>query len=259
MFAIGDVVATRRRELVIVAPGQPGDSGAGLAEIGGSVVVCEASSNRQIVCGDPYDVPGGVTDLAVGDFIGGRRADIVVSKGTPGAEESFPGALYVFPTTSAGPGQRLTVTQNSRGVPGSDEPGDDFGRSLASADVNNDGKVDLAVGAPGENRGAGRVTLLQGNRSRLGTEGDRIVDQDKPGIAGRDERADHLGYDVSLLDVTGDRSPDLVVGVPGEGKNSGGLISLVNVDNRLSKRDSFRLGADDVGLSAMRLGEHVGQ
>ncbi|OEV25562.1 hypothetical protein AN219_25635, partial [Streptomyces nanshensis] len=48
-----------------------------------------------------------------------------------------------------------TLTQNSPGVPGVNEEGDEFGKALAAGDVNGDGYADIAVGVPGEDIGSG--------------------------------------------------------------------------------------------------------
>ena len=82
----------------------------------------------------------GVADVVVGvpDYDGERGAvDIAFSDGT----RSF--------RTAAS----LGLTSN---------PGDRFGESVATADVDNDGCDDLAVGAPGYDSSKGRVSLLFG-------------------------------------------------------------------------------------------------
>ncbi|KUO21686.1 FG-GAP-like repeat-containing protein [Streptomyces dysideae] len=88
--------------------------------------------------------------------------------GTPRAL-SGGGTLTVVPGGTDGPvaSAKRTLTQNSPGVPGGHESGDNFGAATAWGDVNGDGHADLAIGSPGEddtsghaNRGA--VTVLYG-------------------------------------------------------------------------------------------------
>ncbi|WP_395572155.1 N-acetylmuramoyl-L-alanine amidase [Streptomyces sp. BK79] len=91
----------------------------------------------------------GVTDLAVGVPAGN------VVKVVPGGVDG--------PVTAS----KVTLTQNSAGVPDSTESGDSFGASTAWGDVNGDGHADLAIGAPGEddtggNADRGSVTVLYG-------------------------------------------------------------------------------------------------
>ena len=91
----------------------------------------------------------GVADVVVGvpDFDGERGAiDILFSDGT-----------------------RSFRTAASLGL--SSNPGDRFGASVATADVNDDGCDDLAVGAPGYASSAGRVTLLFGHADHTLTTG----------------------------------------------------------------------------------------
>jgi uncharacterized protein with LGFP repeats len=78
------------------------------------------------------------------------------------------GSLTVVPGGKDGPvaAAKMTITQNSTGVPGGSESGDNFGADTAYGDVNGDGYADLAIGAPREDLSShtdtGMVTLLYG-------------------------------------------------------------------------------------------------
>ncbi|MFH8934551.1 FG-GAP-like repeat-containing protein [Streptomyces griseosporeus] len=105
--------------------------------------------------------PGISHALPTSDYNRDGAADLVAP--VPG-----PNTVTVVPGGVDGPvaSRRLTLTQNSAGVPDSTEAGDYFGASTAWGDVNGDGYADLAIGAPGEDSTGvtdrGAVTVLYG-------------------------------------------------------------------------------------------------
>ena len=105
----------------------------------------------------------------------------------------------------AGPGEPVVYVEEN-------ESGDRFGQAFAAGDFDGDGFDDLAVGAPGEDQGAGAVYLFRGTRTGL-RYWKRIV-QTQWGFAS--EPGDELGYSLAAGDLNGDGAADLVVGVPGE-------------------------------------------
>ncbi|WP_172386193.1 FG-GAP and VCBS repeat-containing protein [Streptomyces sp. MNP-20] len=159
--------------------------------------------------------------LAVGDVNGDGYDDLVT--GNPRAAKG--GAVSVRYGADAKFGAPVTYTQDSAGVPGSDEPGDAFGGSVAAGDVTGDGRADVAVGAPGETlgapsvRGAGGVVVLRSGARGLGNG--HAVHQDTPGVPGVGEAGDAFGSSVRLKDVTKDGRADLAVGAGGEDIGSG--------------------------------------
>jgi len=93
-------------------------------------------------------------------------------------------------------GRAATVLGEGRhGIPGVPEGDDAFGASIASADFNGDGRVDLAVGAPGD----GVTFVMSGSRSGLRSSGVRTVPMAGP---------------MTTADLNGDGRADLVVGDP---------------------------------------------
>ncbi|MFG3256732.1 hypothetical protein [Streptomyces sp. NPDC048172] len=103
-------------------------------------------------------------------------------------------------------------------------------RSVATGDINKDGKDDLVTGEPWGGREAGSVTVWWGAQGGLNTGKEAVsYDQTSPGVPGTGEPGDTFGADVSVRDVTGDGYADIAVGVPGEvvrGTNAGTAVLL---------------------------------
>ncbi|MEH1164311.1 FG-GAP repeat protein [Micromonospora sp. CPCC 205539] len=129
--------------------------------------------------------------LAAGDLTGDGYADLVVtarSEGLNSTAGNRGGSLTVLRGSPGG----LTVggaqywTQQTPGVPGSDDPAVLFGWVLAFADFDRDGRGDVAVASPeevvGGVEGAGAITIFRGNSEGLTTTGLRRLDAATPGL-----------------------------------------------------------------------------
>ncbi|MFI1763816.1 FG-GAP-like repeat-containing protein [Streptomyces sp. NPDC020800] len=109
------------------------------------------------------------TSVAVGDITGDGIDDVAV--GDPG-ENQDEGVVDVLRGSRSG----LTGTgaqafgQNTKGVPGTAEPHDIFGNTVALLDINRNGHADLAASAPGEDAGNGAVWVLRGRPEGLVTD-----------------------------------------------------------------------------------------
>ena len=92
-------------------------------------------------------------------------------------------------------------TQNSAGVPGTAEPRECFGDSLAIANYGRSAREDLAIGTPRESLGsrsrAGVVTVLYGRLSGLSGIDAQGWSQDSHGIKGGAEADDQFGQALS--------------------------------------------------------------
>ncbi|MFO0588184.1 MAG: FG-GAP-like repeat-containing protein [Polyangiaceae bacterium] len=216
---------------------------------GGTVHVFMGSPLGLSTAGDPmFDqnsagVQGGVESydkfgwaLAAGDFNGDGKADLAIGvpyEDVDGNDDA--GAVHVFQGTSNGlsPAFDPMFTQDSPNVAGGEEGNDRFGYALAAGDFNGDGKMDLAIGVPGEDLpggdDAGTVSVFMGTAGGLSAVGDPGFDQDSQGVPGHAESGDHLGWSLCAGDFNGDHRADLVVGVPDENLNSltnGGAVDI---------------------------------
>ncbi|AZQ36958.1 hypothetical protein EJ357_28820 [Streptomyces cyaneochromogenes] len=159
--------------------------------------------------------PGISHALATSDVNRDGVTDLVT--GTPRALTNG-GTVTVVPGGLDGPvtASKLTLTQNSTGVPGSHESGDNFGASTAWGDVNGDGYADLAIGAPGEddtsgNADRGQVTVLYGPALNTGFS---YTTSGSVTAAGA-----KLGSTVAVGDFNGDGKADVFAAGTGKGGN----------------------------------------
>lgn len=144
--------------------------------------------------------------------------------------------------------------QDSPGVPGAAESGDQFGYSVATSVVDSYVKGSrqyVAVGAPGEAIGkranAGAVQLFSSTGS--GLVPGKSIHQDTAGVAGTAETGDRFGYQVALLNAPKLR---LAVGVPYEDLGSvkdAGSVQVFSVSN---PADDKAYDADSAGAAGAR-------
>jgi hypothetical protein len=191
-----------------------------------------------------------MTSIAVGNMSGDARPEIVV--GVPIAEEDDPGHVKILQLAAGAPltvARELTLSQSSGGVPGSNEPGDGFGRSVAIGDIDRDGLQDLVIGASGEDAGGGRVTVVHGAPSGWRPSGNYAYDQNTAGIPGAREDRDGFGWSVALLDHNRDGRLDLTVGAPFENNDSGAITTLRGSGRRFTTSGSRTFGLATLGYA----------
>ncbi len=189
------------------------------------------------------DVAGALLGTAVGasDTNGDGLHDVLA--GAPGLANGQPGEGRVY-LLRGSPGGLITA---SPATVESDLANARFGVAVAGAgDVNNDGRGDVVVGAPGFNGGQGRIYVYFGQAAGLAA----------PIIRDGDEAAAEFGAAVDTAgDVDSDGFADVAAGAPGTNGGAGtvyvyegGATTIVDVPySYASAVDGARLGSSLAG------------
>jgi hypothetical protein len=201
-----------------------------------SIDIANGDQDVTILGIDNDDFLGNFGSLISGDFNGDGVQDIAIGApyaDGPGNKRPDAGEVYILygplhSGTTIDLGGIFIAGLGPTTIYGAD-PGDQFGSSLATGDVNGDGVADLIIGAPyGDGFGnkkddAGEVYVILGKPNLSSTA---IIDAGKSGqdmvIFGEDAH-DLAGSSVASGDINGDTIDDIIIG-------------SANADSLLNKR-----------------------
>jgi hypothetical protein len=232
-LAGGDLNDDGVDDLIIGAPSAAGAGNAkpqageayvvfGSPSLGGTLDLGASSPGVTVLAPEQQNRLGSA--VAAGDINGDGIVDLLI--GAPG---SFSGcqisrAFVLFgASTFTGVIDLATTNANLRVVGA--QCGHSLGWSLASADFNDDGVDDLAVGAPGASARAGEAYVLFGGPTVGGTIDVGTV---SPDLIVRGIVETFLGFSVAAGDVNGDAIEDLLLGMPGGSFLSGGFTAVIH-------------------------------
>ncbi|MEU0784427.1 FG-GAP-like repeat-containing protein [Streptomyces sp. NPDC006173] len=196
--------------------------------------------------------------FAVADFDRDGHDDLVVGTDFVGVldQTAKGGYVTVFYGGAAGvdTARSAVLSQDTAGVPGTDESDDSFGGTLAAGDVDGDRYPDLAAGAVFESIGsathAGNVWVLRGGPSGLTGTGAQSFNQGTAGVPGANESSDLFGDAVHLADHNKDGRADLSVGAAGENSDDGAVWVLRGSTGGVTATGAVSFGASSVGIGA---------
>lgn len=222
-IAVADHDGDGLDDLVVGAPGSNSggtDAGAFGYHLAGGA---RTMNLHTFAVGEPGDRLGSA--VVSGDFDDDGVPDIAI--GAPGRDLEFgpPPAIvdaggvwiYEWNAVVSTPAFRDFLGQDATpgGVP---ETGDQFGRTLASGDFNDDGFDDLAVGVPYEDAGAttdtGVVHVFYGSATGLRTDDSVTFRAGFGGVLGTESAGDRFGWSLAAGDFDDDDFDDLAIGAP---------------------------------------------
>lgn len=200
--ALADVTGDGYADMIVGAPEEPYKS----ASKAGSVRMISGNDfNQQVVIkrGVTTSGPRLGSSLAVGDMDGDGLLEIFI--GAPG--ESGRGCVYGYDYNSQRDRFRQCGSSN----------GSTFGSSIASGDINRDGKVEILVAAPGDRNltgafNAGTITLFSGTGAVIHKE---------YGVSSDGTEAARLGSSVVMADIDDDGAADILATAVGCDKQLG--------------------------------------
>jgi hypothetical protein len=123
--------------------------------------------------------------------------------------------------------------------------GDSFGFALAAGDIDDNGRDDLAIGAPGDwanlsfpdpcegdvcesdiHSSPGKLFIVKHTQDQFGNESYIYTSyrQGDPGVPGEAEQEDAFGFSVAVGQFDGRYGEDIAVGAPGENDGMGAVV-----------------------------------
>lgn len=275
-IAVGDVNGDGFADLILGDPAADVEEGArsdagkvyviyGRSGLESTYDLSKSHADIVVTGARPGDMLG--TAVAVGDINGDGRLDLIIGAAGADGPDGLPerrrdaGAVYVIygrPT----PNKLIDIFDGDQDITIHGEtPGDRFGASAATGDLNGDGIVDLIIGATDadgprkERANAGQVYVFFGS-----TSFPRTIDLARKNadmtVFGRNA-TDQVGNIIVSADVNGDGFDDLIIAAhqadgPGNGRNNAGEVYILfgattlpeRVDLAKDRPDVFIYGAD---------------
>ena len=170
----------------------------------------------------PGTTPGPNIALATGDFTKDGSYDDELVVGVPGDSFSADKAGAVFVLDRRPEGNWVVASTIRQGIGdfvGVSEADDHFGAALAVGQFDQNGRVDLAIGIPGETTlgqvNSGVVYIVYQGVGGLMNSNEEVFYRGANGLTGAPIAGEQLGFALAAGDFNGDEIDDLAVGIPG--------------------------------------------
>jgi hypothetical protein len=281
-IAIGDVNGDGFADLILGDPaadveeGNRRDAGKVYVIFGRSSLenlydLAKSHADMVVTGARPGDMLG--TSVAVGDINGDGRLDLIIGAAGVDGPDGLPerrrdaGAVYVI-YGRPNPNKLIDIFDGDQDITIHGEtPGDRFGASVATGDLNGDGIADLIIGATDadgprkERANAGQVYVLFGSTSFPKTIDLARRNADMT-VFGRNA-TDQVGSIVVSAEVNGDSFADVIIAAPqadgpGNGRNNAGEVYIIFGSTTLPARVDLAKDRPDVTIYGADPGDTLG-
>ena len=233
----GDFNNDSHDDVAVSAPGYGSGSGRVYLFYGNGTYPETASQDANVtITGETASSFG--SSLVTGDFNSDGKDDLAVSASSYNSDQ---GRVYIFyggslaSSLSAGSDEDTLITG---------EASSSFGSSLATGDLNSDGKDDLAVGAPSYNSDQGRMYVFHGGA--FGATLSAGTDEDVQNTG--ENTGDRYGETFVFADLNSDGGDDMVIGAPGYNSDQGKVYTYYGKFFDWSNRIEVTLDASSIGF-----------
>ena len=188
--------------------------------------------------------------------VGGTSRIAIGAPGENLGSDSNAGLVQLFSSDTEDVDPGTALTQNTPGVGGATEDGDEFGTSVAwIAPGLGDSRTRLAVGVPKENTSGGADAGIVQVFPTNNLASDVTWSQASAGVPGAVDAGDKFGASVSTVAGAGERV--LLVGVPDDVHNASGMVNVIPFGGGTPR--AWVPGAGDIpSAGAARFGQTLG-